>query len=229
MNRLAGKPHRPISALSILGFLTAAIVILAGFSVLTQFSNTLVQLDSVEAERDRWQRPADVINALAIGPGAAVVDLGSGAGYFALRLSPVVGPNGQVTAVDLRRLSLLFLRVRAWTRHLGNIRIVAGAGETLDLPPGTVDAVLIANTYHEFTNRNEILGRVLRMLRAGGRVVIVDRGPRGAGSSGELPEHQIAASVVEAELRDSGFRVLTCDERFIEGDEPWWLLAARRP
>jgi len=100
-----------------------ALVLLAVFFVFGiaivayQSIRTLQQLDVVEAERDQWQRPADVIAALNLKSGNVAVDLGSGAGYFALKLSAVVGPTGRVTAVDLRRISLLFLRVERSCRE----------------------------------------------------------------------------------------------------------------
>ena len=49
----------------------------------------------VEAQRDQWQRPTEVLGALALRDGATVVDLGSGAGYFALKLSPAVGAQAE--------------------------------------------------------------------------------------------------------------------------------------
>ena len=50
----------------------------------------------VEADRDRWQRPSDVLQALDLHEGNVAVDLGSGAGYFALRAAAVVGQRGEV-------------------------------------------------------------------------------------------------------------------------------------
>ena len=59
----------------------------AGYSAL----NTISRLDAVEAERDQWQRPSDVVQALDLRPGNVVVDLGCGSGYFTLKLSSSVG------------------------------------------------------------------------------------------------------------------------------------------
>src|SRR6185295_6794469 len=105
--------------------------------------NTLNRLDAVESERDQWQRPADVLRALDLRPGNTVVDLGSGAGYFALKLSPVVGERGQVLAVDLRKLSLFFLWTRALLRGQHNVHVIVGKEDNPRLPAGAVDAVLI--------------------------------------------------------------------------------------
>jgi SAM-dependent methyltransferase len=153
-----------------------------------------------------------------------VVDFGAGAGYFALKLSDVVGGDGQVFAVDLRRLSLFFLRIRAVLQGKHNIQTIVGSIDDPYLPSGSADAVLILNTYHELTAPENILVHLARSLRPGGRLVIVDR----MGSSGE---HQAFPSIVDAEVRKAGFTIITRNDEFIHpaGDESWWLLIADRP
>jgi ubiquinone/menaquinone biosynthesis C-methylase UbiE len=66
--------------------------------------DTLHTLEVVEAERDRRQRPAEIFERLDLRQGNVVVDLGSGAGYFALKLSPIVGERGEVLAVDICKI-----------------------------------------------------------------------------------------------------------------------------
>jgi hypothetical protein len=73
------------------------IAVIAGFIVaplslvIYDGVQTLRILTVVERDRDRWQRPSDILRTLAVEQGNVVVDLGSGAGYFALKLSPMVG------------------------------------------------------------------------------------------------------------------------------------------
>src|SRR5262252_3636553 len=81
-----------------------------GFAIIGyQGLRTLQELTAVEADRDQWQRPSEIIQALNVAPSAAVADLGSGSGYFALKLSSVVGSEGVVYAIDIRRTPLAFL------------------------------------------------------------------------------------------------------------------------
>jgi hypothetical protein len=49
-----------------------------------------------------------------------------GAGYFALKLSPIVGPHGAVLAEDIRRESLVFLWIRHVVRNARNLRVIRG-------------------------------------------------------------------------------------------------------
>jgi len=208
--------------------LLAAILILVAFQALSSISNTLNRLNVAEAERDRWQRPDDVLRSLGVREGSQVVDLGSGAGYFTLKLAPLAGTRGRVVAVDLRRLSLFFLRLRTFLRGQHNVEIIVGTSRDPHLLAGRADAVLIANTYHEFDDRLLMLDHAFRALRSGGRLVIVDRGPRvtSEGTGHELPPGQ-----VEAELRQRGFELIDRNDRFIDRpeDEPWWLIVARTP
>src|SRR5215831_13698937 len=94
-------------------FVLLAVFITFGFAIIAyQTVRTLQQLTSIEADRDRWQRSAEIISALNLKQDSTVVDLGCGSGYFALKLSPVVD-HGWVYGVDIRQVSLRFLQLRA--------------------------------------------------------------------------------------------------------------------
>jgi len=209
-----------------------AVFLVFGIAIVAyQGIRTLQQLNAVEAERDRWQRPVDVIAPLNLKSGSVVVDLGSGAGYFALKLSDVVGPTGRVVAVDLRKLSLLFLRVRALLHGKRNIQIIVGETDNPHLSTGDVDSVLIANTYHELSDPHAILRHIGRTLRPEGRVVIVDRAPpAGEDLRGSTAHHHTTVDTVEADLRTEGFSIINRQDVFIHptGDEVWWLIVASK-
>lgn len=195
-----------------------------------QALNTLSRLNAVEAERDHWQRPSDVIHELDLKPGSEVVDLGCGSGYFTLKLSPDVGGKGKVLAEDIRRLPLVFLWARVFQRSEHNVGVVHGEPSDPRLPAHSVNAVLIANTYHEFTDAPGILGHVVQTLVPGGRLVVVDREPRPVGTPAE--EHEISAQQVESDLTHAGFEIIDRQDHFIDKDpygESWWLISARLP
>src|SRR5512135_109987 len=207
-------------------FLLNALVVFATMYVLYSAIDTLRQLEVIESERDQWQRPAEVLQVLDLRPGNVVVDLGSGAGYFALKLSPIVGKQGQVLAVDIRKLSLSFLWIRALLSQERNIRVVLSDEDDPRLPPGAVDAVLIANTFHELRDPKVMLGHVSRALRPGGRLVIIDRGPR----QGGVEAQEMDRTLVETELPQAGFDIVDSQDHFIDRprDDPWWLTVARK-
>jgi SAM-dependent methyltransferase len=162
----------PLVAVSVLFIITIVALFL-----IYQFSQTFSQLYFAEGERDRWQRPNDVIQCLNLKNGSVVADLGCGVGYFSLKLAPKVGGYGSVLAEDILDESLTFLRIRALFHHQNNIRIIHGNPDDPLLPAGGVDSVLSANTYHEFTKPLSMLDRlyVWLLLRLGAA-----EGPRNA-------------------------------------------------
>lgn len=213
-------------------FLAGVIGCLVLLSMVYRGINTIHHLDRIERERDQWQRPAEVLQALNIREGSNVVDMGSGAGYFALKLGHAVGRSGRVLAVDVRRLPLLFLWLRAFLGNQRNIAVVHGRAEDSSSSNGTVDAMLVANTYHEFNNPKAALKYALRSLARGGRLVVLDRSPHTVSQQhGESEHHEIQATTVEAELIQSGFGILSRDDRFIDQPDSqlWWLIIARKP
>ena len=215
-------------------FLGAVLALLVLLGAIYRGINTFVQLEIVEHERDQWQRPAPVLQALNLREGSTVVDLGSGAGYFALKLSRAAGSRGRVLAVDIRRLPLLFLWIRAVLGSHHNITVIHAHESDPNLPAGVADAVLVANTYHEFSNPKAILGHVARSLVPGGRLVVLDRSPPAPNAQHDETEghhHHLPAAEVERELLQSGFEIVSREDNFIEqqGKDSWWLIVARRP
>jgi ubiquinone/menaquinone biosynthesis C-methylase UbiE len=212
----------------IASFLRPALVLVViflglGFVIIAyQGVRTLQQLTAVEAERGLWQRPSDIIDALNLKQGSTVVDLGCGSGYFTLKLSPAVGSQGTVYAVDIRRLPLRFLWVRTLLRRQHNVRLVLGEPDNPHLPHGAADAVLIVNTYHEFEHPDAILNQVSQALTTGRRVVITDP---------LHPEHDgVSPSSVEDQLRSHGFEIVRREDSFLQqpGRGEWWLIVARK-
>ena len=199
-----------------------------GYSALS----TLNVLERVEAERDGWQRPDDVIKALNLKDGDTVVDLGCGSGYFTLRLSSPVGERGRVIGEDIRRLPLVFLRVRAWMKGRSNVSVSMGEPTDPHLPAESVNSVLISNTYHELEDPQTMLHRLSSAMVPGGTLVIVDRSPLAPTDiSTEAGEHEIASQKVVSDLQKTGFEVFQRDDRFIRSDpqhESWWLIVARK-
>jgi predicted methyltransferase len=214
-----------------LGIVLAVVVVLF---VAEQAVRTLRTLTIVERERDTWQRPDDILAPLHLGPGSTVVDVGSGAGYFALKMALRVAPRGQVYAVDLRRESLAFLWIRALLGGHTNLHVIHNTVDDPSLPPEPIDAVLIANTFHELTAPQPMLSALFTAMRAGASLVVVDRGARDHDhpDSAAPNHHEIALTTAEGDITRLGFQVVARNDRFIDRpteDDIWWLLVFRKP
>jgi ubiquinone/menaquinone biosynthesis C-methylase UbiE len=124
--------------------------------------------------RDSWQKPEEVIRALALKSGDRVADLGSGSGYFTFRLAQAVGSAGKVYAVDVDEGLNRDVAARAKREGYGNIEVVLAEPDDPRLPESGVDLIFSSNTYHHLENRVRYFGALRKTLRRGGRVAIID-------------------------------------------------------
>ena len=159
-------------------------------------------------DRDAWQQPGRIMDALGIGDGSVVADIGAGGGWFTIRLARRVGPNGMVYAEDVQRQMIESIERRVQREALRNVRIVLGTAENPRLPNGALDAALIVDAYHEMDDRIPLLRNLARSLKASGRLGIVDFRLDGGGPGPPLDE-RIAPDLVIAEAHQAGLRLLS--------------------
>jgi putative heme-binding domain-containing protein len=124
--------------------------------------------------RDAEERPDSLVNALEIPVGASVAEVGSGTGYFTWRLAQQVGPTGKVFAVDVQQKMLDVTAETIKKHQLSNVELVLGGENDPHLPAASLDLVLIANAYHEFSEPETMLAALNRSLRSSGRLVIIE-------------------------------------------------------
>lgn len=127
-----------------------------------------------EDSRDSAGEVAAVVQALGIGKGQAVADIGAGSGYYVTRLAPIVGPGGLVYAQDIDADYQATLKTRVQKARLTNVRFVLGTGDDPRLPAGSVDVALLVHMYHEIEQPFGLLWRLRAALKPGGRIGIVD-------------------------------------------------------
>ena len=159
-------------------------------------------------DRDAWQKPDLVMDALRIGEGSVVADLGAGSGWFTVRLARRVGPNGQVYAQDVQPEMLEAIKPRVDREGFRNVLYVRGDADDPKLPQGALDAVLIVDSYHEFRNPVMLLHRLGASLRSGGRIGIVNFTLEGGGPGPPLAERVDAQKVID-EAAQAGLRLVS--------------------
>ncbi|MGH9253714.1 MAG: class I SAM-dependent methyltransferase [Vicinamibacterales bacterium] len=160
-------------------------------------------------DREAWQKPDEIMDALGIADGASVADIGAGAGWFTIRLARRVGPNGVVFAQDVQRQPLEAVRRRVAREGLLNVESRLGSDSNPNLPSRSLDAVLIVDTYPEVENRVTFLRNLAAALKPGGRIGIVNYKP-GSGGPGPSPEEgvRVESGAVEQDARAAGLRVV---------------------
>lgn len=127
-----------------------------------------------EAQRERLGEAADVLRIAGVKPGMAVADIGTGGGYYVMKLAPAVGPQGRVFAQDVSQTALSRVRQRAEKAGFANVRYVLGRQANARLPAASVDMVFMVHMYHEIEQPYLLLDRLRTSLKPGGRIAIVD-------------------------------------------------------
>lgn len=153
--------------------------------------------------RDAWQMPDRVIDALALKPGQMVADIGSGTGYFTIRLAKSAAAP-KVYGADIEPGMVKYLRDRAAKEGLNNVVAVKAATDTPNLPEH-VDLVLIVDTYHHIGDREVYFRKLAKSLKPGGRVAIIDFKPDSP--EGPPKEFRFSPEKFKAEMSKAGYKL----------------------
>jgi len=160
-------------------------------------------------DREEWQQPDSIMDALGIGEGSRVADVGAGGGWFTIRLARRVGPGGTVYAEDIQRqmIESIQRRIADDGRLSKNVVTVLGTADDPRLPRG-LNAVLIVDAYPQFQDPVTVLGHVAKALAANGRLGIVDFKKDGAGGPGPPLDQRVDSSTVKLEAARAGLTLL---------------------
>ena len=157
-------------------------------------------------DREAWQRPQQVMDALQIGEESVVADLGAGGGWFTIRLARRA-VNGRVYAEDIQPEMIESIDRRVKREGLTNVKVILGSPSD-PLLPEPVDAVLIVDAYHEIEAPVVLLANVAKALKANGRLGIVNFKMEGGGP-GPPPEERVDPERIIRDAKSAGLRLLS--------------------
>ena len=158
--------------------------------------------------RDAYQKPDEVLKALGLRRGESVADIGSGSGYFTLRLAAAVGPTGRVYGVDVDPDMVRHLNRRVRDNGVANVVSILAADDDPLLQDASVDRFFVCDTWHHIEDQAKYLGLMKRMLRPGGEVVMIDF-KKEATPLGPPLEMRIARAALVEQMQAAGFRLAT--------------------
>jgi ubiquinone/menaquinone biosynthesis C-methylase UbiE len=159
-------------------------------------------------DRDLWQLPDQIMDALGIAERSVVADIGAGGGWFTIRLARRVGTSGLVYAEDIQPQMLEATMRRVAREGLGNVRRVLGTPDDPRLPPGSCDAALLLDTYHELDNPVAMLRSAAKALKPQGRIGVIDFKRDGLGPGPAL-EERVDPDQVVRDAEAAGLRLVS--------------------
>jgi ubiquinone/menaquinone biosynthesis C-methylase UbiE len=157
-------------------------------------------------ERESFQKPDEVMAALALRPGEKVAEVGGGSGYFTVRLSRAVGPQGRVFTTDIRQEMLNHIAGRLDREGIQNVELKRATPDDPDLPAAWADTIFVADTIHYVRPLDQFARRLTPGLRPDGRVVIIEYTPKTMEerSWGPPPEQQVSREELDAAMAAAG-------------------------
>ncbi len=124
-------------------------------------------------EREREERTDLLVKNMELKPTDVVADIGAGSGYFTFPMAKFV-TEGKAYAVDISPEMLSIVKARIGKRKVKNIIPVLSTITDVKLPENSVDCILIVDAYHEFSHPWEMTRSILKSLKPGGRLVLIE-------------------------------------------------------
>jgi len=163
-------------------------------------------IEVLEAEDRRvWQDPDEILNAVEIKPDFVVADLGCGSGYFTLPLARRVK---KVYGIDVQKEMLDFLEDRLRREGIRNVELLLSDSDDIPLEKGRVDLLLSVNTLHEFDNKEKTIREMNRVVKKGGKLLIVDFQKKETGFGPPVGIRVSKARAIKL-IAESGFKLST--------------------
>lgn len=138
----------------------------------------LAACPSFSQNRDSWQQPEKVMDAVGIKPGMTIGEVGAGHGYFTFKLAQRVGEAGTVYANDIDRNALKSIEDRAQRENITNIVTVLGEVEKPLFPNAAMDLVIMVYVLHDLSKPVELLRNIQPALKPGAPLVILEQDPQ---------------------------------------------------
>ena len=137
-----------------------------------------------------------------------------------MALGKVVGPDGKIYSNELSKDRLTAIRKAADEAGLNNVTIVEGKEDVANLPDGCCDGIFMRNVYHHFGDPPTMNASLLKALKPGGKLAVIDFTPpppsdrteNPPGHRGEDNHHGITIATLERELKAAGFDIVSSTE-----------------
>ncbi|MDO8578973.1 MAG: methyltransferase domain-containing protein [Dehalococcoidales bacterium] len=133
-----------------------------------------IRFPADDQERRKWMDPEVILSDLGLKPGLTFVDIGCGAGFFALPAARIVGKTGKVYGLDADARSIAALKEQAAREKLDNLHLTTGRGEETILCEECADFVFFGMDLHDFQDAAKVLENARRMIKPAGRLVNLD-------------------------------------------------------
>ena len=169
----------------------------------------------------------EIFDKTGLSVGMKVACLGCGnLGFFILPAAKIVGKEGMAYAVDIQKAALDVVKNKARLEGLTNLECVWSNLEKVgstNIPAGSLDVAFLVNVLFQNKNREEILAEAARLLKKGGKLIVIDWRKIGA-PFGPPPEMRVDKEQMKAYASNVNLSLI---EETEFGEYFWGLLFQR--
>jgi ubiquinone/menaquinone biosynthesis C-methylase UbiE len=170
-----------------------------------------------QSAQDNAADAARLIALLDVREGSVVGEIGAGNGELTIALAKHVGATGRVYSNELNKDRLAALTKKVDQAGLRNVTAVEGREKESGFPDQCCDAIFMRNVYHHFGDPPAMNGSLLKSLKPGGRLAVIDFTPPPGGEAepggrDKDNHHGITAPTLERELKSAGFEIVSASE-----------------
>lgn len=169
-----------------------------------------------EPNREKWQKPNDLLGGISDLSDKVIADIGAGSGYFTFRLAPRVK---KVIAVDIDKRFLNYIdeKKKEVPELADKIETRLAKKKDPNLNPQEVDFVLIVNTYTYLKKREQYFKNLRNAFTLQGQLIIIDyKKEIPKGEPGSNIEDRMAAIEIVKELKKAGYSNIHIDDEALE-------------
>ncbi len=156
-------------------------------------------------ERDSWQKPQEIVEVMQINKTDKIADIGAGTGYLLAYLSQATGPKGKVYALDVEKKLVEFMKTRIQKEGLLNTSAEQIPFDSAGKRIKEVDKIVVLNTWHHIENRDKYSNKLIKDLKPGAEIYIVDF-EKGTKGPGPKESHRTLYKDTAKELQSAGFK-----------------------
>lgn len=165
----------------------------------------------MEINTNKFLNPEQILFGAGLSMGQTVVDLGAGSGFYATAAAKLTGDTGNIYVVDVMDSALDHVSAEARLRGYRSIKTIRADLEKDDVsevPTGCADMVVLANVIHQLNNRKSLFALAYRMLKTGGKLVVVDwntfPSPIGPSISSRVDEGEVSQTAAHSSFKPAG-------------------------
>lgn len=173
--------------------------------------------------------PDKIFAAVGVREGMTIGEIGAGDGALSIAVAKLVGTTGKVYTSELGEERVASLEKAVKKSELAHVTVITGDPNGTKFPEGCCDAIFMRNVYHHFADPAAMNASILRSLKPGGRLAVVDFTPpkeaEQPADRGKDGMHGVTPDSVARELKAVGFTIVDT----VVGKDRWFMVVAAKP